>query len=311
MLSNVMLIVGNVLTLLLIVLAGLFLGKRGYFAETTQNQMARLLNTVITPCLILSSMPERSGGDTLRVFLQTFFIMLLILAGCAVAAQALFRDQPEDLRVTLRYGVIYGNIGYLGVPLLQSAFGEAAMLYAAIGGAAFNLMVWTQGISLMDRGGRRLSRKAVLNPGTLCFLLGMALMLLGKRLPAPVDRGVSLLAAMNTPLAMLVVGAQMATADIRAIFMEKKYYLVSFVRLVAAPAVVMTALLPLKLEEMLYLSLVILSACPVATLTSTFSQMYGRDARAGAQVVIQSTVLSLLTMPAVTLMAQLLYRAVC
>ena len=308
MLSNALLIVTNVITLLLIMVVGLLLGKRGSLSEPTQNQLAKLLNTIITPCLILTNMPEKSDRETWEILARTFVIMIVILAASAVLAQVLFRRQPRDLKITLRYSIIYGNIGYLGVPLVQATFGGEAMVYVAVGGAAFNLMVWTHGIWLMGSGEEKLSSKAILNPGTLCFLLGVLLMVLGQRLPEPADKAVSLLAGMNTPLAMLIVGAQMASADIRSIFYDKTLYFNSFVRLIFVPVCVLVALLPLHLERMLYLTMVILSACPVATLSSTFSQLYHRDAKTGARAVIQSTILSLLTLPALTVLAQILYE---
>lgn len=310
MLASVSLIVTNVLTLLLIMVVGLWMGKRGCFSEPVQQQMAKLLNTIVTPSLILTCMPERGDGETWRAFAKTFAIMVLVMLLCALLAQLLFRGQPTDLRITLRYSVVYGNIGYLGVPLVQATFGEPAMLYVAVAGAAFNLMVWTHGIWLMGSGEEKLSAKAILNPGTVCFLVGVLLMVTEKSLPLPVDGAVTFLAGMNTPLAMLIVGAQMASADIRSVFGDRKLYLTSFIKLIVVPAGVMLALLPLHLDRMLYLTMVILCACPVATLSSTFSQMYGRDAKAGARAVIQSTIFSLVTLPAAAVAAQYLYELV-
>jgi len=307
MLSSVFLVLSNVVTLLFLMAVGFFVQRRGGFSEPTQTQMAKLLNSVILPCLILSNMPEKGGADTWKTFGKTFAIMLLILAFCAALAQLLFRGQPKNLQITLRYSVIYGNIGYLGTPLLQATFGGAAMVYVAVAGAAFNLMVWTHGIWLMASGEEKLSLKAICNPGTLSFLLGVLLMVTGQTLPLPAHKAVDFLAGMNTPLAMLIVGAQMAETNLPAVFRNKKLYLTSAVRLVLVPAAVLLALLPLHLERMLYLSMVILSGCPVATLSSTFSQLYHRDAKAGAQAVIQSTILSLLTLPVLTLLAQALY----
>lgn len=310
MLSSVSLIVNNVLTLLLIMVVGLWMGKQGCFSESVQQQMAKLLNTIITPSLILTCMPERGDGETWRAFAKTFVIMLIVLSLCALLARFLFQDQPRDLRITLRYSVVYGNIGYLGVPLVQATFGEAAMIYVAVAGAAFNLMVWTHGIWLMGSGEKKLSSRAILNPGTVCFLVGILLMASEKSLPLPLDKAVEFLAGMNTPLAMLIVGAQMASANICAVFCDKKLYLTSFIRLIVVPVGVMLALLPLHFEKMLYLTMVILCGCPVATLSSTFSQMYGRDAKTGARAVIQSTIFSLVTLPTIAVVAQYIYELI-
>ena len=79
------------------------------------NAGGSLINLFLGPATVCLAVTIYSQIDLLKRHL------LPILAGCAVAAQALFRDQPEDLRVTLRYGVIYGNIGFMGIPMARNA----------------------------------------------------------------------------------------------------------------------------------------------------------------------------------------------
>jgi hypothetical protein len=68
----------------------------------------------------------------------------------------------------------------------------------------------------------------------------------------------------------------------------------------------MLILLPFQLDMKLYLTVVILSGCPTAGATSMFAQMCHCDTASAAQLVTLSTLLSVITLPLMTLLARLL-----
>ena len=121
-------------------------------------------------------------------------------------------------------------------------------------------------------GGKVTLRSALVNPATVGTAMGLTLFLTGWRPPAPVDNTISFLADLNTPLPMIVLGAQMAGADLRTAFTNRRLYLVAAVRLVAAPLIALLVLLPLRLEPMSYCACVVLCAVPPAGATAMFAQ---------------------------------------
>ena len=146
----------------------------------------------------------------------------------------------------------------------------------------------------------------VLNPGVLGLVGGMALFFTGWRLPGPVDDAVGYLGSLNTPLAMVVIGGQMAQADLPAVFSVKKLYLVSAVKLLGIPLLTGLALLPFHIDPMIYVAAVILAGCPTAGATSLFAQSMGKDADLAARQVTLSTLLCLATLPLAAVLAQIL-----
>jgi hypothetical protein len=149
-------------------------------------------------------------------------------------------------------------------------------------------------------------RQAFLNPGVIGLVIGLALFLLRISLPAPVLSAVNYLGDLNTPLAMVVIGGQMAGADLAATFRQVRLYLAAAIKLVAMPILTMLVLLPFHLDIQLYLTVVILSGCPSAGATSMFAQMCRRDTSTAAQLVTLSTLLSVVTLPLMTLLARLI-----
>ena len=297
MISNMILVAGNVLTLLLMMLLGFVLAKMRWFSEGTRSQMTRILLYIVTPCIIITNMPDECNAQTLRIFGMTGITFIFTYIVCAATAWVLFRKQPEDTRASLNSAAVYGNALFMGLPLLQSVLGDEAILYGVIGSVVINIFTWTHGVAVM--GGKEYIslKKALINPGVIGFSTGFLLFVTGLALPAPVDRAMEFMSSLNTPLAMLVIGAQMASADILETFLDKKLYLISALRLIIFPAAVMLALLPFHMDTTMYLSIVISIGCPTAAAVGMFAQQFHRDTRTASQSIAQSTLLCIITMP--------------
>ena len=297
MLQNVIIVAGQVATLFLMMAVGFLLGKLGRLTSNGLSQMSFLLLYIVSPCLIIECFQVEATPALLRELGTGALVTFACYAVFIVISQLLFSRQDRDTRDSLRFSVVYGNIGFMGVPLVQSILGSDAMIYGALSLVAFNLLNWTHGVIVM--GGRRAlsPRKVFLNPGVIGLVIALILFLGRLTLPAPVGNAVSFLSDLNTPLAMVVIGAQMASANLGQIFRRPILYAASAVRLAVIPALTALCLLPLGLNPALYCATVILSAAPVAGTTSMFTQMFGRETRTAAQVITLSTLLSIITLP--------------
>lgn len=303
------LVAGNVFTLLLMMLLGFALAKAGWFSEETRSQLTRILLYIVTPCIIITNMPDVCNAQTLGIFRTVGFAFVMIYAAFAVVSWFLFRRQPEDTRASLNSAAVYGNALFMGLPLLQSILGDEAILYGVIGSVVINIFTWTHGVAVMGGKSYISLKKAFINPGVIGFSTGFLLFVTGISLPAPVDRAMVFLSNLNTPLAMLIIGAQMASTDLLRTFLDKKLYLISALRLVVYPAAAMAALLPFHLDPVMYLSIVISVGCPVAAATGMFAQQFHRDTQTASQSIAQSTLLCIFTMPVLTAAARALIGA--
>lgn len=297
---------GSVLTLFFMMAVGFFLGKRGMLSKDTLAQMSRLLLCVVAPAIMIDTLlGEERSGETVQglliaggVLVGTYVLYMLLIHPC-------FPRQGED-RGVLRFASIYGNTGFMGIPLIQTVLGEEAMLPTVVSLAVFNIATWTHGNSLIG-GRRQLSvKRTVLNPGVVGFAVALALFAVGVKLPEPISAAVGYVGDLNTPLAMVVIGGQMAAVNWKDVFGDRRVYAVSALKLLAVPALTMAVLLPFRLDPMTYMAVVILSGCPVAGATGLFSQMNGKDTSLAARAVTLSTVLCIVTLPLVTVAARLM-----
>lgn len=292
---------GSVLTLFLLMSAGFLFGRLGLLSGETLSQVSRILLYVVTPSIMITSFEVERTPASQGQLVSALAAMTGVYVVYMLLSQLLFPREGEEHRGILRFAAVYGNAGFMGLPLIQSALGQEAMMAAVVGLAVFNTVTWTQGRALM--GGRK---ELSLNPGILGFAAGLLLFFTGWRLPGPVDAAVGYLGSMNTPLAMVVIGGQMAQADLRKVFATRKLYLASAVKLLGIPLITALVLLPFRIDPVIYVTAVILAGCPTAGATSLFAQSMGRDAALAAQQVTLSTLLCLATLPAAAVLAQLL-----
>ena len=309
MLEYLLMVSSQVGTMFLMMAAGFALAKRGLLTQAAIPQMTNLLLTVVLPCMLVDSMQiERTPALLGSMGYTSLLVAGLYVLYCLLSIP-LFRRQNSATGKALRFGTLYGNVGFMGLPLIQLVLGEQAMVYGVINLIVFNLFNWSQGVVLM--GGRRQVslKQAVLNPGILGTVVALVLFLCGITLPSMVGSAVSFLGSMNTPLAMVIIGAQMASADWRSVFRSPAILLACGLKLVAMPLLTALILYPLHPEPDLYCTLVLLAGVPTASITAMFAQRYGQDVSAGAQLVTVSTLLSILTLPCCGVLAALLSGA--
>ena len=305
MLNSILVVGGSVLTLFLLMAVGFTLAKLGILKKETLSQMSKLLLCVVSPAIMVDTLlGEQRTAAVVRGLVVAGIVLVVTYALNMVLVQLLFR-RSED-RGVLRFATIYGNTGFMGIPLIQSVLGSAGMIPTVISLAVFNISTWTHGNALI--GGRKQMsvKKAVLNPGVIGFVLAVVLFALQVKLPGPVAKAVSYVGSMNTPLAMVVIGAQMAAVNFRELLQDRRLYAVSALKLLAVPAVTMLVMLPLKLDPMIFMAVAILAACPVAGATSLFSQLNGKDPSLAARALTLSTVLCIITLPVMAALAGIL-----
>lgn len=306
MLQNFLVVGGSVLTLFLLMSVGFIFGRMGLLSGETLSQMSRILLYVVTPCIMITSFEVERTPASQSQLLTTLVVMAGLYVLYMVLSVLLFPREGEAHRGIMRFAAVYGNAGFMGLPLIQSVMGDGAMMVAVVGLAVFNTVTWTQGRALIGGRGELAVKKVLLNPGIIGFVVGTVLFFTGWRFPGPVDKTVAYLGSLNTPLAMVVIGGQMAQADFLKVFSTKKLYLVSAVKLIAMPLLTALVLLPFRPDPVVYVASVILAGCPTAGATSLFAQSMGKDAALAAQQVTLSTLLCIATLPLMAAAAQLL-----
>ena len=304
----VLAVVGKVAVILVLILVGYLVTRRRMLTERGASEVTTLLIKLVTPCVIINSF--LGSADRLGAYELLMAVALPVLwMGIALGLSLLcFRKEPEERQKVLRFATLFSNTGFMGIPLVQGIVGDTGVIYASFGVVVFNILCWTYGYSMMSGGAKMNLKTLLLNPGVIGLAFGLPIYFLGLQLPAVVSEPLGLLADLNSPLAMLVIGTYIAGADLHSFMSDMAVYRVSFLRLIAAPLIYLGLLLVIQPGETLFVSTMVQAATPVAANTVLFAVQYKRDSELASKLVAVSTVLSIITIPVLTIAAQMLCK---
>lgn len=296
--DNALLVGNQVLILFLLIFVGMAARRFRLLDEQGVHQLTNLLLVIITPSVIILSFQTPFDRTLLQgILIAAAFAVLTHIVG-AVVGRACFRRQPDGRRRVLTYAVVFTNCGFMCLPLLDAVLGSRGIFYGSVYIAVFNIAQWTYGIVLMAGSQQEIKlRRALLNPGTVALLIGLPLFLAGIRLPALPTRVLEYVAAVNSPVAMFIIGAQMAQVSLHRIAGPVSFSLAVALRLLAVPLIMLLGLMLFPLDRVLALSILIPAAAPAAAATAIFAGRYNQDTTLATQLVTVTTFLSIITMP--------------
>lgn len=296
----------EVAVILILILVGYFTVKKGMFTKESLGSITSFLLYIVTPCLIVSSFLSAESGklDGWTLLLAVVLPALSIVISIAVS-YLFFRREPLGRRRVLRFSTVFCNVGFMGIPLVEGIVGSEGVLYGSFFIAVFNIFCWTYGYVMMGGGKVRL-KALLLNPGVIGIVIGLPLYLLDVPVPALFVEPVELISALNTPLAMIVVGGYIAQVKLRAFVSDLAVYKMAVLRLVVAPLLYLALVWLLRPDETLLMSTVIQAATPVAANCVLFAVQYDSDAELASKSVAVSTALSVVTIPLLTVLVQAL-----
>lgn len=306
--AAILAVVEKVLVIMILILIGYWITRRGMLTDRGAGEITALLIKVVTPCVIVNSFIGSEGSLEYFQLLMAVVLPAIWMALSLGASLLVFRKEPQERQKVLRFSIIFSNVGFMGIPLVQGIVGDKGVIYASFGVVVFNILCWTYGYSMMS-GGARLNLKTVLfNPGIVGLVFGLPIYFLRLQLPAILAEPIGYLADLNTPLAMLVVGSYIAKVDLHSFVSDMSVYTASFFRLIAVPLVFLGILMLIGPSEELFVSSMIQAAAPVAANAVLFAVQYKRDSALASKLVAVSTVLSIITIPVITILAQAVCR---
>ena len=297
----------QVLVLFVLIAVGAVLTKCGMITEQGSRTMTDVVLYAVTPCVIVNAFQREYEPRMLGGLLTALLAAFLSLGFSVLLAELMYRKKDVDRGVVLKFSLVFSNCGFMALPLQQAILGDDGVFYGAAYVAMFNIFMWTYGLLRMS-GKRELKAalKAVVNPGIIGTIVGIILFAFSIKLPAVAASSVSFLAALNTPVPMLVIGYHLVHANLRRVLTDKDAYIAMLFRLVLIPLAVMGVMILLRVDPVITTATVIAVSAPVAAFTTMMSTKYGHDTELSAGIVSASALFSLLTMPLVVGLTQYL-----
>lgn len=280
-------------------------------SEKGIGEIVALLIMVVNPCIIVNAFNRRFDPSMLKglvIALALAFAMHIFLL---VLVRFCFRGGELNSRIVLKLSSAFSNAGFMGIPLEQAILGPEGVFYGVAYVGVFNLFIWSWGVAQCAEGELKLTRKMVMNPGMYAISAGLAVFLFPFDLPRVFSETIDVVSAMNTPLAMMVIGYYLAGAKFSSVLKLPGAYGAMAIRLLVAPLVAIGVAWVLRdvVDHTLLLAYVIPASAPVAAMTSMFAAEYHRDIDLSAALVSTTTLLSIVTMPVLIAFAMWLILA--
>ena len=199
-----------------------FVGEKKKLISTEGSKViSDIILYFVTPCLIINSLNIKFDSDKLSGLLICLVAFFVIQIASVLLVCLLLKKDHISTRV-LRFAVVFSNVGYMGLPLQKAVLGDEGVFYGSVCVAAFNVFVWTYGIICMSGDKKQMSvKKLILNPGIIAVTIGLILFFFSIKLPTPVSSAISGMAVLNTPLAMMVIGFNLARSNLLAALRDK------------------------------------------------------------------------------------------
>ncbi|MGL4913433.1 MAG: AEC family transporter [Romboutsia sp.] len=295
----------QVFILFILILVGYIARKKNLLDEHTTSKLSSLTMSIFLPSMIIDSMqidynPEMV--DKIINLLIISFIMYLFSFLIAYSLKFIFKS-TKDLGI-YQYVIVFSNVGFMGYPVVEAILGKEAVFYTAIFNLPFNLLIITLGTYFLskEKSNYSFSFNALINPVIISIAIGLIIFISNIKLPIFINRPITMLGNITTPLSMLIIGSMLCTSSATECFSNKKLYFITLVRLVLLP-IAIYLMLRGQIQDSLLLHIpVIISAMPAAANTAIMANEYDANTTLASQAVFFTTLFSIVTIPFISIL---------
>jgi len=277
---------------------GILNGDRVHF-------ISHILVNVALPAISITSLQIPENATTMNIVDHMLVVAVIYYIAAFIIGTLIFRfipSTPKDKGV-FQFMLVFPNTLFMGLPVASAVFGQSSLFYVILFNVPFYLLVFTLGVWMLNRGrSGKIDIKVLLSPGLVAAIVGLIFFFTKFTIPVPVETGLDIIGSATTPLAMLVVGAMLATLPLKQLAGDWRVYLTVAFRLLVFPIILFLILKPFISDKILVGVAVLLVGMPVAANSVLLCEEYDVDATLASQGVFISTVLCLITIPLLELL---------
>ena len=179
----------TVITMFVILIVGYILGKKKIINSTASKNLSTLIIVAGQPALIINSITNKPfSTENLKLALISLaFGFAMHIAMALIAYLACIKIKDLDERKITEFAMVFGNIGFLGIPVMDALFPEDGAFVASFFVVSFNILLWIIGIGILARKRDDIKltvKKVFINKGTVPSVIGFIIFLIPSFLPS-------------------------------------------------------------------------------------------------------------------------------
>ncbi len=299
------------LTLFAIVVVGYIAGKWGYMGGTFDKKLSKVVIDITCPALILSSAMTGELPDRRYILplLGISVLTYLLLTGVALLLPRFLTKKKDDEGV-IGFAMMFGNVGFMGYPIVASIFGHEAVFYAAVLNVVNTFTVFTVGTMLIvgknqessvaekEMSRKKMLRKVLYSTPMLSAYLTMLIVALEiKDIPEFISQPLTMIGNITVPAALLIIGSSMSQLPLRALLGNGTIYATTLMRLAILPVGIHYLMTFLGFSSFVVGINTVVIAMPVATYGTILCLRHGKDTTLITEVTFITTLLAMISIP--------------
>lgn len=292
-----------ILELLGMILVGWAAVKRNVVGPQFTKDMANFITGISLPCLIITSLQMDFSMEELKNCGRLLLMALLFLVVSYAAGLLVGRMWPNDYRRRItRYGMLFTNFTFMGVPVVESLYGQQMMFYFMIFLVPLRIALYLSAKPLLTPPGVKTEarkRFGWVSPPLVGVAVGLLLYITGWKVPAIPWQILKWLGSVCSPMGMVLCGMTLAAYPLRDLLRPRCFVMAAF-RCLLMPGLLMGLALLLHVSRELTTPMVITAALPVGSLAVSFTLRYDDNPLAhfdAAGTVLVSTLFSAAAIP--------------
>ncbi len=301
--ETLLIAVKTVLPLFLVIFAGTLFSR----IKPETHNWVEILNKYALyigfPALVVASLMHLEIGEqsyTKLILLNSAYIVFSTLLAFPISK--IFRLSSK-MRRSLFLILPFGNIAYLGMPVLQNTFGDEILPVAAIISAVYVFWLLTLSIILIEVFGeskfepKKLLLSLAKNPLLISVFIGLAIVILKIKLPSVISETIQLFANSVTAVVLFSLGIFLGLHKIGNLKEWNKVVMWITVTMLIMPIFFLGFLNILHFESEMLKSSVIDAAMPLGLTPYALSVQYKLKTTLLARIVVLGTLLSMIIIP--------------
>ena len=273
---------------------GIWLQKRDVLNDKSTPFLSRIVVDICNPALIVSSIVSGNISVSHQDFLNGVGIsaavyFLFILLGYIVPHIV---RVPKDERKFYTLMSIYGNVGFLGIPVARAILPENCMLYVIICNVFYCLLFYTHGVVTLSSGKEKMNLKKIFSPGVLMSLYALVIFWFDLKLPDMITGTIQYIGNPTVFLSMILLGAAVGRSRFFEAVKDLKLWIFILIRHVAVPVAVVILLGALRVQEEMIRTFCLMCAVPVGNLPMIQAEKTGERTDVLSKGIIVTTVFS-------------------
>lgn len=290
-------IIQQMIVIAILVGIGFFLCKSGTIDDSVSKSLSSIVIDVCNPALILSCILTGDMNISHRELLVAIGIAFLLYALLCLLGFLIPKliQIPSAEQKYYALMTVYGNIGFIGIPLARAVLSDTGMLYVVVMNIMFSLYFYTHGILTLGGKSEKIKMTQMFGPGTIMSIVALVVFWFHLPLPKILSDSVVYLGNATVFLSMSLLGASLSKTSFRTICREKRMWIYLPIRMILLPLLLAFTLRAFHFSEDMVQAFCLMVSMPAANMPLIQAEKTGKNTMLLSQGIMMTTVISFVT----------------